>query len=79
MAPRQLNTTSNVCECSGLRTFANNQCKCPENLPLWNGKRCIACPAGMTFEPKDSQCYSCPEGFVVDIATHRCSPGLWYF
>ena len=75
-APQKLNTLTGVCECTGGRTSINNTCKCPDNKPLWNGKKCVACPAGTTYEPKDSQCYNCPEGFEADPVTHNCQPAL---
>lgn len=70
--PRSINPTTKVCECTGGRVFQNNECQCPSDKPLWNGKRCVACPVGTTFEPKDKQCYHCPEGFIVDPSTHKC-------
>ena len=56
--PRQLNA-NNVCECpvdgKGIkRVFdeATKTCACPANLPLWNGKFCVACPVGTEFDTK---------------------------
>jgi hypothetical protein len=81
-APRQLNS-NNVCECpvdqKGIRRVWNESgksCECPSNLPLWNGKYCVACPAGTEFDPKERQCYHCPDGFKRDYTTHACVPGL---
>ena len=81
-APRQLNA-NNVCECpadqKGLKRVWNESdrsCGCPSNLPLWNGKYCVACPSGTEYDPKEHQCYHCPDGFKRDYATHACVPGL---
>lgn len=49
VAPRQISPTTKKCECPGGQTFINNECKCPEEKPLWNGKTCVACPPGTTF------------------------------
>ncbi len=57
-APRQINPANNQCECqtfNGTRmTYQpdTNKCVCPSNLPLWNGKYCVACPTGTEFDPK---------------------------
>ena len=81
--PRQL-SANNICECpadqKGVRRVWNESdrtCNCPANLPLWNGKYCVVCPTGTEFDPKEKQCYHCPEGFVRDYNTHNCVPGLW--
>ena len=81
-APRQLSAT-NVCECpadqKGTRRVWNESdktCNCPSNLPLWNGKYCVACPAGTEYDQKEKQCYHCPDGFVRDYSSHACVPGL---
>jgi hypothetical protein len=81
VAPRILN--NNVCECpadqKGIKRVwneAGKSCECPSNLPLWNGKYCVACPAGTEFDPKEKQCYHCPDGFIRDINSHNCVPGL---
>ena len=29
-----------------------NLCNCPTDLPLWNGRYCVACPVGTEFDPK---------------------------
>ena len=80
--PRQLNA-NNVCECpadqkGNRRVFnqADNTCTCPENLPLWNGRYCVVCPAGTEFDEKEKQCYHCPDGFIRDRSSHACIPGL---
>lgn len=73
-APKEINTTTQKCECPGGKIYVNKECICPESKPLWNGKKCVVCPPNTTFEPKDQQCYVCPEGFIVDPATHICSP-----
>ena len=56
-SPRVLNGKS--CECpadgKGIARVWNptdKSCNCPSNLPLWNGKYCVACPAGTEFDPK---------------------------
>ena len=81
-APRALDS-NNQCNCpadqkGNVKTWDQtaNTCNCPANLPLWNGKYCVACPAGTEFDPKEKQCYHCPEGFVRDIITHNCVPGM---
>jgi hypothetical protein len=43
---------------------------------LWNGKYCVICPTGTTFDPKEQQCYHCPDGFVRNEDSHTCVPGL---
>lgn len=80
--PRQLNA-NNICECpadqKGSKRVWNESdrtCNCPSNLPLWNGKYCVACPTGTEFDPKEHQCYHCPDGFVRDYSGHACVPGL---
>ena len=80
--PRQLNG-NNVCECpadqkGNKRVFneAENTCDCPLDLPLWNGKYCVVCPAGTEYDPKEQQCYHCPEGFIRDTSSHACVPGF---
>lgn len=51
-APRAINPTNNQCECKVVNgtqmVYKNdtNECVCPLNLPLWNGKYCVACPTG---------------------------------
>jgi hypothetical protein len=90
-APRVVNTTTKACECSsdskGLRLTYNSTladpktgvvgiCVCPDDLPLWNGKYCVACPANTHYDPKEQQCYYCPDGFIRDTASHTCVPGL---
>lgn len=82
-APRQINPANNQCECpadkKGIKRVwqsSTKTCECPPELPLWNGKYCVACPAGTTYDPKERQCYHCPEGFVRDINSHACVPGL---
>ncbi len=72
-APRTYNPSTRQCECpadqKGTRRVwsdADKSCQCPSNLPLWNGKYCVACPAGTNFDPKEHQCYHCPDGFVRD-------------
>lgn len=81
-APRKLSSNS-ICEClpdqKGLKMVWNQSeksCSCPANLPLWNGKYCVACPAGTEFDSKEKQCYHCPDGFVRDYKSHNCVPGL---
>ena len=81
--PRKFNPVNNKCECEaddkGLpRIFLEDKgvCACPANLPLWNGKYCVACPTGTEYDPNEQQCYHCPEGFVRDIVGHACIPGL---
>jgi len=58
-APRTFNPTSRQCECpadqKGTRRVwsdVDKSCSCPPELPLWNGKYCVVCPAGTTFDPK---------------------------
>ena len=82
-APRTYNPASRQCECpadqKGTRRVwsdADKSCQCPSNLPLWNGKYCVVCPTGTTFDPKEQQCYHCPDGFVRDQNSHSCVPGL---
>lgn len=48
-APRAINPTTKQCECTEGRIWQNNDCQCPSNKPLWNGKTCVACPEGTTF------------------------------
>lgn len=81
-APRQLNA-NNICECpadqKGIKRVWNEtdkSCNCPANLPLWNGKYCVACPTGTEFDSKEKQCYHCPDGFIRDYNSHNCVPGL---
>lgn len=80
--PRALNPVNNQCECKTVNgtimTYKNdtNECICPSNLPLWNGKYCVACPPATEYDPKEKQCYHCPEGFVRDYNSHACVPGL---
>lgn len=75
---------NNVCECpvdqKGLKKVwseSDQSCNCPANLPLWNGKYCVICPSGTEFDPKEKQCYHCPDGFIRDTSSHACVPGLW--
>lgn len=81
--PRQINPATNKCECkivNGTQMIyrsETNECVCPDNLPLWNGKFCVACPPGTEYDPKEHQCYHCPEGFKRDYTAHSCVPGLW--
>lgn len=58
-APRQINPTTRQCECpadqkGNARVWneSNKECSCPLNLPLWNGKYCVVCPAGTEFDEK---------------------------
>ena len=81
--PRKMNPANNQCECptvgEGIRMRYmedTNECVCPEDLPLWNGKYCVKCPPGTEYDPKEKQCYHCPEGFIRDITSHACVPGL---
>ena len=81
-APRAINPANNQCECKTVNgtimTYKDdtNECVCPSNLPLWNGKYCVACPSQTEYDPKEKQCYHCPEGFIRDYNTHACVPGL---
>ena len=81
-APRALNPVTNQCECKTIKGVqmiyqdSTNECVCPSNLPLWNGKYCVACPPATEYDPKEKQCYHCPEGFVRDYNSHACVPGL---
>lgn len=56
--PRALNPANNQCECKyvngTIMTYKadTNECICPSNLPLWNGKYCVACPAGTNYDEK---------------------------
>lgn len=79
-APRAVNPANNQCECKvvngTIMTYnaGTNECVCPSNKPLWNGKYCVDCPPGTNFDEKEKQCYHCPEGFVRDPVTHSCHP-----
>lgn len=82
-APRQINPANNQCECpadqKGNRrvwSASDKSCQCPPELPLWNGKYCVVCPAGTEFDSKEKQCYHCPDGFIRDYNSHACVPGL---
>ena len=81
-APRAINPATNKCECKIVKETQmiykqeTNECVCPPELPLWNGKYCVACPSHTEYDPKEKQCYHCPEGFVRDYNTHACIPGL---
>ena len=56
--PRLISPQNNQCECPTYKDVrmvwqeSDNKCACPANLPLWNGKYCVACPSGTTFDPK---------------------------
>ena len=83
-APRQYNPSTRQCECTpdskGTRRIwseTNKTCQCPPELPLFNGKYCVVCPTGTEYDPKEKQCYHCPEGFIRDAGSHNCVPGLW--
>ena len=82
-APRAMNPVTNQCECKAVNGTQmiykedTNECVCPSNLPLWNGKYCVACPPATEYDSKERQCYHCPEGFVRDYNSHSCVPGLW--
>ena len=56
--PRQL-SANNICECPAdekgnkrVWDSVNKKCNCPDSLPLWNGRYCVACPVETTFDPK---------------------------
>ena len=81
--PRTFNPASRSCECpvdqkgnKRVWSATDKTCQCPPELPLWNGKYCVVCPAGTEFDPKEHQCYHCPDGFIRDFSSHSCVPGL---
>ena len=81
--PRKINPANRQCECPADQNKhpmvwnpTDKTCNCPTEYPLWNGKYCVVCPAGTEFDPKEKQCYHCPEGFVRDFTGHQCVPGL---
>lgn len=45
---------------------------CPKEMPIWNGKKCVACPAGTFFEEKLRTCVVCAPGQSYDSATLTC-------
>jgi hypothetical protein len=54
------------CLCPKVTPYDNGTARtpCPDDLPIWNGKKCVACPPNTHYDINSKTCTVCPEGLV---------------
>jgi hypothetical protein len=71
------NAATKACDCPRATPFVDprtGKCaECPYDKPIWNGRTCVACPAGTNYDVKSKTCTVCPEGLIYNAGERTCT------